>query len=146
MEPKSPAFGRIIWTDYTTCLATIFILFSGAALLYDQFVQSLSFSKELPYITAAICVVGIPVITWRLRLIASAFEYGWEVEGDVLDISFFRDRGRVSYIYTVQGERFQSSNAIMKNRITRSLQSGQKVKIVVNRDNPKIAFIRDIYS
>ena len=146
MEPKSPAFGRIIWTDYTTCLAAIFILFSAAALLYDQFVQSLSFSKELPYITAAICVVGIPVITWRLRPIASAFEYGWEVEGDVLDISFFRDRGRVSYIYTVQGERFQTSNAIMKNRTTRSLQSGQKVKIVVNRDNPKIAFIRDIYS
>src|SRR4026208_1119098 len=99
MEPKRPKFGRIIWTDYATFLATIFILISVAALIYDRFIQSLSFSKELPYITAAICVVGIPVITWRLRLIASAFEHGWEVEGDILDISFFRDRGRVSYIY-----------------------------------------------
>ena len=146
MEPKSPKFGRIIWTDYATFLATIFILLSVAALIYDRFIQSLSFSKELPYITAAICVVGIPVITWRLRLIVSAFEYGWEVEGDILDISFFRDRGRVSYIYTVQGVRYQSGNAIMRNRVTRALQPGQKVVIVVNRDNPKNAFIRDIYS
>lgn len=82
---------------------------------------------------------------WRIRLISSAFEFGWEVEGDIVGIVFFRDRGSVTYIYTVQGERYQTSNAVMKHRITKSLQRGQRAVIMANRDNPKIAFIRDIY-
>jgi hypothetical protein len=69
-----------------------------------------------------------------------------EVEGDVVSVSFFRDRGSATYIYTVNGERYKSSNAIMRHRITTQLRQGQKVTIVVNKDNPKTAFIRDLYT
>ena len=63
-----------------------------------------------------------------------------------IKLGFFRDRGRATYIYTVQGQRYQTSNAILRNRRTRSLQRGQKAKIVANRENPKAAFLRDIYT
>ena len=33
----------------------------------------------------------------------------------------------------------------MKHCITSGLQQGQEVAIMANNDNPKIAFIRDIY-
>lgn len=146
MSEKKPALRKIFSTDYATFLATMFIVIAAGAFLFDRLVEPLTVSQELPYITAFVGVVGIPVIVWRIRLISSTFEYGWEVNGDIVDIGFFRDRGKVSYIYTVQGQRYQASNAMLKNRTTRSLQSGQKVKIVANRDNPKVAFIRDIYT
>ena len=146
MDTKGPAIGRIIWTDYTTFLATMFIVLITGAFLYDRFIQRLAISQELPYFLGGIIIVAVPVILWRIRLIASTFEFGWDVEGNILDISFFRDRGRVTYTYTVQGERYQSHNAIMRNKSTRALQSGQKVTIVAQRDNPKVAFIRELYS
>ena len=146
MDTKGPAIGRIVWTDYTTFLATMFVVLITGAFLYDRFIQRLAISQELPYFLGGIVIVALPIILWRIRLIASAFEFGWDVEGNILDVSFFRDRGRVTYTYTVQGERYQSSNAIMKNKPTRALQSGQKVTIVAQRDNPKVAFIRELYS
>lgn len=146
MLEKRPALRRIFSTDYATFLATIFIVIAAGAFLLDRLVEPLTVSQELPYIAAVVGAIGIPVIVWRIRLISSAFEYGWEVDGDILDIGFFRDRGRITYIYTVQGQRYQASNAILRNRTTRSLQRGQKVKVMANRDSPKIAFIRDIYS
>ena len=146
MDTKGPAIGRIIWTDYTTFLATLSIVIILGVFLYDRFIQRLGISQELPYFLGGIVIVAIPVILWRIRLIASTFEFGWDVEDNILDVSFFRDRGRVTYTYTVQGERYQSGNAIMKNKSTRLLQSGQKVTIVAQRDNPKVAFIRELYS
>lgn len=146
MLEKRPAVQRIFSTDYATFLATMFMVIAAGAFLFDRLVEPLTVSQELPYFAAFACVVGVPIIVWRIRLITSAFEYGWDVDGDILEIGFFRGRGRVTYIYTVQGQRYQTANAILRNRVTRSLQRGQKVKIVANRENPKVAFIRSIYT
>lgn len=145
MDETKPSIARIFWTDYLTALSAIAILIAVGFFLFDQFVQSLALSREFPFFVGAVCVIGIAIIIWRIRLISSAFEFGWSVEGDIVAVSFFRDRGLVSYIYTVQGERYQARNAVMKHRNTKSLYRGQKVVIMANRDNPKIAFIRDLY-
>ena len=145
MDDKKPSIERIFFTDYITTFSAISILISLGFFLFDRFIKSLALGDELPFIVGLVCIIGVAVIIWRIRLISSAFEFGWEVEGDILGISFFRDRGSVTYIYTVQGERYQTSNAIMKHRLTKALYRGQKVVIMANKDNPKIAFIRDIY-
>ena len=146
MAEKRPSLQRIFSTDYATFLTTMFIVMAVGALLFDRLVEPLTVSQELPYIAALVCVVGIPIIAWRVRLIRSAFEHASEVKGEILSIGFFRGRGKVTYVYNVQGQRYQTSNAILRNRATRSLQHGQKVTIVANRDNPKVAFIRNIYN
>jgi len=146
MDDKKPSIERIFFTDYTTTVSAISILVALGFFLFDRFIQSVALTEELPYIVGFVCIIGITVILWRIRLISSAFEFGWEVEGDIVDIGFFRDRGRVTYIYTILGERYQASNAIMQNRVTKSLYRGQKVIVMSNKDNPKTAFIRDIYT
>ena len=145
MDDKKLSIERIFWTDYITSMSAIAILIFVGFFLFDRFIQPFTFTKSLPFITAVICAAGITAIIWRIRLISSAFETGWEVEGDISGVSFFRDRGSVTYIYTVQGEKYKSSNAVMRHRLTQSLHRGQKVVIMANRDNPKVAFIRDIY-
>lgn len=145
MDDKKPSIERIFFTDYITTVSAISIVIAVVAYLFDRFIQSLGLGNQFPLIVGVVCVIGVAAIVWRIRLISSAFEFGWEVEGDIVGISFFRDRGSVSYIYTIQGERYQTSNAIMKHRLTKSLQQGQKVVIMANKDNPKVAFLRDIY-
>jgi hypothetical protein len=145
MDSKKPSIKRIFWTDYLTAVSAIAILMFVGLFLFDRFIQPVALTQELPFIVGAACIAGIALIVWRIRRITSAFEFGWEVEGDIASVAFFRDRGSVTYIYTVQGERYKASNAVMRHRVTRGLQQGQKVIIMVNKDNPKIAFIRDIY-
>jgi len=146
MQPKAPSIIKIIWTDYSACLAAIAIVVAGGMLVFDRLTHLLGMETTFMYMTVVASVIGIPVIFWRVRLISSVFEFGWEVEGDITDIGFFRDRGRVTYVFTVQGQRYQVGNAIMKTRFTKSLQRGQKVIVIARRDDPKIAFLRDMYS
>jgi hypothetical protein len=147
MDTKAPSLRKIITTDYAAFVSLISILVAVGILAYDFLTgNDLHFTNQWLYITVAVGVIAVSVILWRVRLITSVFEYGWEVEGDLADLSFFRDRGRVSYVYTVQGQRFRSSNAISRNRFTRALQRGQKVMVIVHRDNPKVAFLHDLYA
>ena len=146
MQPREASFLKIIWTDYAACLSWIFMLVMGGLLAYDQLTGQLELGNILIYMTVAVVLIGIGVILWRVRLISSAFEFGWEVEADITDIGFFRDRGRVTYVFTIQGQRYQVGNAIMKNKYTWALQRGQKVTVIARQGDPKIAFIRDLYS
>lgn len=146
MDNKKLSIERVFFTDYITSLSAIAVVIAVGFFLYDRFIMPTALTQEMPFILAAVGFLGIAAILWRIRLISSAFEFGWEVEGDIVGVSFFRDRGRVTYIYTIQGERYQSSNAVMQHRLTKALYQGQKVIIMANRENPKVAFIRDIYT
>ena len=105
--------------------------------------------EERPTLTLPLAIVaaviGVPVLVRRYQTISSVFEDGTEAQGTVTSLSFFRGRGRVQYSYTFQGEKQSSDNAINKNGRTRKLRVGQKVTVLVDRNNPKQAFIRDIY-
>lgn len=81
----------------------------------------------------------------RLQSIISHFENGVEVEGMIKAIWLFRGRGRVEYQYQYEGIQYQSGNAIHKTEFARSLHEGQNVKLVVRKDKPNKALIKDMY-
>jgi hypothetical protein len=90
-------------------------------------------------------VIGIPLAIWRIRSIQQLFVKSVEVVGQITDIAFYRDRGRVDYSYTYQDKQYLGGSAIMKTGKTQQLRSGNQVVLLVNPDNPKNALIRDLY-
>ncbi len=90
-------------------------------------------------------VVGLPLAFWRIRSIQQMFAKSAEVVGQITNISFFKDRGRVEYSYTYQNQNYSGGNAIMKTGKTQQLRSGSQVVLLVNPDEPKHALIRDLY-
>lgn len=90
-------------------------------------------------------VVGVPLSLWRIRSIQQMFAKSVEVVGQITNISFYRDRGRVEYSYTYQNQNYSGGNAIMKTGKTQQLRSGSQVVLLVNPDEPKRALIRDLY-
>ncbi|MBI5294334.1 MAG: hypothetical protein HY869_02580 [Chloroflexi bacterium] len=145
MENNKPTLWRIFQTDYLTAVSGTFILVMWGFYLFFNFVQPGGLAAPLFYASIVVTVVGAIIVTWRIRLIRSTFEDGVEVEGAVVSVGFYRDRGHVAYAYEVNGERCQSSNAIMKERFTSQLKPGQKVTLIVSRDNPRNAFIKTMY-
>ena len=97
------------------------------------------------YLAIAATVIGIPLLIWRIRTFQSHFARGVEVAGKVIAIGFRRDRGRIEYAYSYQGQTYQGANAIHKISKTRHLKPGDEITLLVDPDKPKRAFVRDIY-
>lgn len=97
------------------------------------------------YLGLAAAAVGIPLFLWRVRNFQSLFSEGAPVRGQVTNVQFSRDRGRVDYVYQYEGVPYSGWNAISKNKRTQGLEVGEAVTLLVSKGNPKKAVIRDIY-
>lgn len=144
MQNQSPSLFRVISTDYPSYLSVLFPIVFGGFTLYFFAVGNDALRLFL-FLAIGVTVVGIPVLLQRYRTISSVFANGEQTNGVVTSVGFFRGRGNVSYSYTFHGEKLTSSNAINRNSLTRNLRVGQTVKLFVDPDNPKRAFIQEIY-
>jgi hypothetical protein len=90
-------------------------------------------------------ILGILSAAWRVYTIVSTFNDGFAVPATVQNVWYFRDRGRVEYIYTYRGEKYQGGNAIHKSKYTRFLETQDRVTVLVDGNNPKRSFIQELY-
>jgi len=144
MQSQRPSLLRVISTDYPSYLSVLFPIVFGGFSLYFFVAGNDAVRLFLPLAIAA-TVIGIPVLVQRYRIISSVFAEGAQTKGIVTSLSFFRGRGRAEYSYTFQGAKQVSANAINKNSRTRKLRVGEAVTVIVDPNNPKRAFIREIY-
>ena len=141
---KNASIRKILTTDYVSAVSGLAIVVSWIA--WFALTWGSSAFPNTWYFTMALSLAFLWLIVWRVRLIRSAFEDGRQVNGIVLDVSFYRDRGRVTYSYTLDGERYQVSNALMRSKQTLQLYEGQHVAVMVNRERPQTGFIQELYS
>jgi|WetSurMetagenome_2_1015567.scaffolds.fasta_scaffold102136_2 hypothetical protein len=138
---------KIIWTDYLA-----FVCASVPILLWVLYFFLVVIGKAIPVrpqnliVFTILSVVLFFVLLLRLQLIISVFNYGIDVKATITQVSFFRDRGTIAYVYDYHDQRYQSSAPVMKNQTTRNLFVGQSVIVMIDRNNPKRAFIRELYS
>ena len=144
MKSQNLSLFRMISTDYASFLSVLFPIVFGGFSAYFFFTGNNALQLFLLLAIGAI-VLGVPYLIQRYRTLSSVFADGIEAQGTITNIFFFRGRGRVEYSYTVQGKKQTSSNAINKNSRTRGLKVGQTVIVVVDRNNPNRAFIKEIY-
>ncbi|HKJ37526.1 MAG TPA: DUF3592 domain-containing protein [Anaerolineales bacterium] len=144
MQNQKPSLFRVILVDYSSLLAALFPITFWILTTYYFYTgdDGLQFFVLL---STGVTVLGIPYLFWRFHIISSVFEDGLEVQGTIMSVSFFRGRGRADYTYTHQGQKYISGNAISRTKYTRTLQSGQQVTILVDRNTPKRAFVKEIY-
>jgi hypothetical protein len=145
----SPSFFSIVQADYVALLSFLFPIAMWGLFIFNRYIASgpdradaASFFLRL---AIAATVIGIPLLIWRIRTFQAHFARGVEVAGKVTGIGFRRDRGRIEYAYSYQGQTYHGANAIHKISKTRYLKPGDEVALLVDPDNPKRAFVRDIY-
>ncbi len=143
---KQPSLIKILTIDYAAFLAVLFPIIMWGLYIVLVILEEVKLTDlVLPVTFALITVVSIGVIGWRVRTINTVFSDGMEATAAISNVSFFRDRGRVDYVYTYQGQKYVSGNAIHKVKQTLALRVGAQVVLMVDRNNPRQAFIRDLY-
>ena len=156
-DKTKPSVFRIIQSDYVALLGVLVPLVSLimyiAVAYFGYFpgfrgrdpIQGTEGAPLFLNLFIAGLVLGVPLAIWRIRSIQQLFSKSVEVVGQITQVSFHRDRGRVEYSYTYQSKAYTGGNAIMKTGQTQKLRSGDQVVLLVNPDDPKRALIRDLY-
>jgi len=158
MKKSKPALIRIVQSDYIALLGVllplVFLAMYIAIAYFGYFpglrgrdpIQGTEGAPLFLYGFIITLLIGVPVVIWRFKSIQNAFLNGMEVAGKIESISFFRDRGNVVYSYEYQGKSYSGGNAIMKTARTRALAPGMEIILVVYKNDPQRALIRDLYA
>ncbi len=143
---RQPSLIKILTIDYVAFIAFLFPIVLWGFYIVLTILQKVKIPEfVLPATFAAITVVAIGILVWRVQVVNAVFNDGSEIPATISNVFFFRDRGRVDYVYTYQGQKYISGNAVHKVKQTESLYIGQQVILMVDPNNPKRAFIRDLY-
>jgi hypothetical protein len=145
-KPVVPSIRRILWADYPA--------FISAALIVTAWVVYLFWAADpptgdwsLPFLglASALTLGSLGVIGLRVYQLRKVFLRGEAVRGQITAIDFNRDRGRAEYTFDYQGETYRASAPLHRHGRARALQVGEKVILMIDRQNPRRAFIRDLY-
>lgn len=143
---KQPSLFKIIMVDYMAFVGAI-----APVSLWGVYIFLLLTKREdisnltIPIIFGVLTVLGLILLVWRIILINNIFTDGIEANAAISRVFFFRDRGKIECVYSYLGEKYVSSNKVMKFKFTTTLRSGMEVVVMVDRNKPKRAFIRDLY-
>jgi len=143
---KPASLIKIITVDFYAWMAFLFpILIWGVYILLLLFENISPDNTQLPIIYTGITVVAILVLIWRVLTIRAVFNHGLEIQAIISKVGFYRNRGRIEYGYTHQGQSYTSGNSVIKTKSTQKIQTDERVIVMVDRNHPKRAFIRDLY-
>lgn len=143
-EEYRPSLFRIIQTDYTSFFCVVFLVMLWGFFAFDLGTQG-EVSTSYSFTVTVLSFFGLLVFIWRYSTFLTIYNQGYEEEATISAIGFFRGRGKVSYVYHFRGEKYISSNTIMKNSRTKHIRVGDRVTIFVNNNNPKKAFIPKLF-
>ncbi len=144
MPNQRPALFRVISVDYLCLLSVLFPVVFWIYSVYCFYTKNDS-SQLFVLLSTGLSLVGIPLLFWRYRLISAVFDDGIETQGTITGVRFFRGRGRVDYAYSFQGQKFVSGNSVNRTKSTSALRDGQQVTILMDRNDPQRAFVKEIY-
>lgn len=145
MNPQA-SLKKILLTDYGAFIGWLAPLFYlGTILLQFLLGESFATIQTFALVLFLVSLAFLGLLFWRVSLIRRVIEEGVQMPATIVRASFFRGRGRVEVVYTYQGERFLSRNLVVKNKSTRSLTEGMPVLVIIDPENPRRAFVQELY-
>ncbi len=149
---RGPSVSRIIWADYIAFISVIFpavIWIVCLAWIPDWRGEGPVIPAWMvPYVlvfSLFATLLGSLVLVRRVWLIKKIFQNGSVVSGRITFVSLRRDRGRLDYTYIFEDKTYKSGVSIHRNAQTKELRAGERIILLVDQNNPKRAFMRDLY-
>lgn len=143
-ERKRPSILRIIDSDYAAALALL-MPFLFWLLFWMLSVLRLVDLQIPRYLAIGLTAGSLMLLAWRCWLIRRIFAEGVATPGEVRQVWFYHERGRLVVTFIWEKHPVQIHSMIPKNDYTKTLQEGQQVPLIVDRHQPKWAFLRDLY-
>lgn len=144
IDENRPSLVWVIRTDYLSNLAFLFPLVMWGIVAFNYYLGE-PVSQNYSLTVVGFTVAGVLVLVWRYLTMLRIFNDGQSAAATIDSVGFFRGRGQISYIYTYQGEKYLGRNFVSRNSRTKNLAIGDRVTVFVDSNNPKRAYIQELF-
>lgn len=141
---KYPSLFRVIQIDYYAYMS---VLLPGGFWLIMVFMTTIQAANldRATYVGIILTIFGLIALAWRYMQAARLLSSGKEVTGTIQRTWFFRDRARITCVYTFKGQKYQASQPARLNRRMMALKIGDRVRLVLDEKNPRRFLIRQLF-
>ncbi len=91
-----------------------------------------------------ITIICLAILFFRIRKLKRLCSMGEIVNGVVIKLEAFKDRGRIYYQYSFAGNDYEKSLAIHKSKYTVGFRANDALPVVVNPNDPNESYIRSL--
>ncbi len=133
---------KIIKNDYIV----FFSLVAFIALIIFTLYFGLTNQEKLLFMTIPLMVISFVLMTYRVAFISKVLKQGISIKGEIDHIWYVKDRGRLTFSYQYEGVDYQNGIALMKNKYTKDMASGDIIDLYVMADKPKQCIIKALYT
>lgn len=137
---------QVFWNDGFAFISAIIAPILWAVFLFLMYQDGTGMSTPFIIIGVVVTIAGIGVFLWRVNTYRTLFADNQAAQANITDVSFWRDRGRASFTFTYNGQKYATGSPLMKTGRTKALRVGETVTVLVDRNNPKSAIIRKLFT
>ncbi|HYV65380.1 MAG TPA: hypothetical protein VE964_04000 [Myxococcales bacterium] len=141
---EAPSIHRIIWVDWPALFAASGIPIAWLIGFIFPYIRR--GAQPRIAVAGALTTICIAVVASRVLRIQRLFRLGTTTQGRITALRLAKDRGRIECAYEVEGRRFESWSPVHKTRAVLSLEVGEVVEILVDKERPLRAVVKRLYS
>jgi hypothetical protein len=147
-----PSIAKLILRDYLSLLCFLapvvnWGMYAAAALgIWRSEPGEAQLKTQFTFWFAAVStLVCVPLLWWRIGSLRSLLREGILVPGRVTSMWFVKDRGRIDYEYTFDGQTFHGGMAVTKSKRAGEIEKGQEINVLLHPANPSRSTVPDIF-
>ena len=137
---------QVFWQDAIAFISVIFAPVLWVGFLFFTYQDGTGMTMPLIVIGVLATVICAVVFAWRVSVFRNLFSDNQIAQAEITDVSFWRDRGRANFVFTYNGQKYATGSPLMKTGRTKALRVGETVTVLVDRNNPKRAIIRKLFT
>jgi hypothetical protein len=153
-----PSITKIIWSDFASLSCLVIPAVVLAIAIEDRFIGVLApilsrgragtGHSHVFFFSLAPWIAGLSLLLLALRLgvFFKCFSRGTVVPGVIMAVPVIKDRGTLRYAYLFDDQELQRANFVHRSAAVKRLCPGDHVDVVVQRDKPSRAFVKQLYA
>jgi hypothetical protein len=143
MDDYRPSLTRLILADYTSYQAALLTGILWIIFFLDLIYQAVP--AVFSYLVLGVSLVSVSILLIRYRRLLTMFAADIEAPGVIQEVATFRGRVRINFEFTYRGGRFALEHSFLRTRLVENLKPGAQVCVLIDPDNLRGSFIKDLY-
>jgi len=135
---------NVVWNDWPALATVIAVAMTWIIHFGLPYLQRRA--APLPmWLPGGLSVVLVALLAWRIGRVRWLFAHGASAVGVVTDLWIAKDRGRLEFVFEIDGERVRSWMPIHRTKAVLSLSPGDRVDLLFDPGRPKRAIVKRLF-
>lgn len=136
---------KIVWNDWPALAATLAVPITWAVSAAFPLLHRVAAPTPL-WLPMCASVLLAGVLAWRVARVHRLFATGKSVVGCITDLQIAKDRGRLLFLFELEGRRVRGWMPVHRTRAVLALAPGDTVTLLYDSRQPHKAIVRQLFA